>query len=73
LGEANEYVLGDVLGLTQAEIAELCQVNALGKTLEGAQTPSTVPLERQVELGWIVAQDADYQKFSSGAAVAGDP
>jgi crotonobetainyl-CoA:carnitine CoA-transferase CaiB-like acyl-CoA transferase len=33
LGEANEYILGDVLGLTPVEIAELCQVNALGQTL----------------------------------------
>jgi len=73
LGEANEYVLGDVLGLTPVEIAELCQVSALGKTLEGAQTPSTVPLDRQVELGWIVAQDANYQKFLSRAAGAGEP
>ena len=73
LGEANEYILQDVLGLTQAEIEQLRQSNALGQALEGTQVPSTVPLDRQVELGWIVAHDPDYREFLSSAAGTRDP
>jgi crotonobetainyl-CoA:carnitine CoA-transferase CaiB-like acyl-CoA transferase len=72
LGEANEHILRDVLGLTQSEIERLCQANALGQALEGSQVPLTVPLDRQVELGWIVAHDPDYQEFLSGISDSGE-
>jgi crotonobetainyl-CoA:carnitine CoA-transferase CaiB-like acyl-CoA transferase len=68
LGEANDYVLSEVLGLTSAEIEELHRANAVGRTLEGAPQPSTVPLERQVELGWIADHDPGYREHLRKAA-----
>ena len=53
LGEANGYVLGEVLGLPAGEITELGAQGVIGEQLEGAGVPNVVPLERQVELGWI--------------------
>ena len=58
LGEANDYVLAELLGLSTLEMEQLRQENAVGCTLEGAQIPPSVSLERQVELGWIVEHDA---------------
>ncbi len=60
LGEDNRYVLSQVLGLSDARIAELEASDAIGRKLAGAQTPSSVPLDRQVELGWTVDYDTDY-------------
>ena len=62
LGEDNRYVLSQVLGLADREIAELEASGAVGDTLAGAQTPSAVPLARQVELGWTVDYDEDYRQ-----------
>ena len=60
LGKDNQYVLSHVLGLSEPEIADLEAADAVGQRLAGAQTPSAVPLERQVELGWTVDYDTDY-------------
>ena len=60
LGEDNQYVLSQVLGLSDGEIAELEAADAVGQALTGASIPSAVPLDRQVELGWTVDYDADY-------------
>ena len=60
LGEDNRYVLSQVLGLSDGEIGELEAADAVGQALTGASTPSAVPLDRQVELGWTVDYDADY-------------
>jgi len=68
LGEDNQYVLSRVLGLSDPEIADLESADAVGQRLTGARTPSAVPLERQVELGWTVDYDTDYL-----ARVPGDP
>ena len=62
LGEDNRYVLSQVLGLGDGEIAELEGAGAVGETLAGAQTPSAVPLARQVELGWTVDYDEEYRQ-----------
>ena len=61
LGEDNRYVLSQVLGLGDDEIADLEAAEAVGTALAGAQTPSAVPLARQVQLGWTVDYDEDYQ------------
>jgi crotonobetainyl-CoA:carnitine CoA-transferase CaiB-like acyl-CoA transferase len=57
LGEANDYVLSRMLGLNDEEIQRLKDAGTVGDTLADAQTPSIVPLERQVELGWISGYD----------------
>ena len=63
LGEANDYTLRQVLGLGQAEIDELRREGVIGESLVGGGPAATVPLQRQVELGWIVEWDQDYQDF----------
>ncbi len=57
LGEANDYVLRRILGLGDEEIQGLKDAGTVGEKLADAQVPSTVPLERQVELGWISGYD----------------
>lgn len=63
LGEDNHYVLSQVLGMGQSEIEELQVAEAIGQTLSGAATPTSVPLDRQAELGWIVEYDPEYRQF----------
>ena len=53
MGEANEFVLGQMLGLTTDDIAQLRGDDIVGEELSGASTPNVLPLERQLELGWI--------------------
>ncbi len=60
LGEDNRYVLSQVIGLSDARIAELEAADAVGQRLTGAPPPAAVPLERQVELGWTVDYDTHY-------------
>ncbi len=62
LGEDNQHVLSSILGISESEIGELEASDAVGQSLAGAQTPSAVPLDRQVELGWTVAYDQDYRE-----------
>ncbi len=60
LGEDNRHILSDLLGLTASRIADLEAAEAIGQTLAGARIPASVPLDRQVELGWTVDYDAEY-------------
>ena len=60
LGEANEYVLGEVLGLSASEIGRLREDGVIGEELVGAGRPNVVPLDRQEELGWIAGYSPDY-------------
>lgn len=60
LGEENDLVLHQLLGLTEAQIQSLEQVDLIGKTPVGGTAPATVSLERQVELGWTVERDPDF-------------
>ncbi|MFQ6031172.1 MAG: CoA transferase, partial [Dehalococcoidia bacterium] len=62
LGEGNEYVLGTLLGLSGEEIGSLREEGVIGETLQGAVTPSSVSLDRQQELGWIVQHDPQYRE-----------
>ena len=61
LGEDNGHVLSDLLGLTDSRITALKAAEAIGQTLAGARIPASVPLDRQVELGWTVDYDDDYR------------
>ena len=59
MGEANEYVLEEMLGLSAQEIEQLQSDQVIGQELTGASTPAVIPLSRQAELGWIVSFQAD--------------
>ena len=61
LGEHNQYVLGEVLGLSANKIDALSQAGLIGESPLDGQPPSAVPLERQVELGWIVERDEEFR------------
>jgi benzylsuccinate CoA-transferase BbsF subunit len=73
LGEDNQYVLSQMLGLPQPQIDQLEQSDAVGQTLRGAQVPEAVPLDRQVELGWTVRYDSNYQRHTERLAERDDP
>jgi crotonobetainyl-CoA:carnitine CoA-transferase CaiB-like acyl-CoA transferase len=60
LGEANEYVLGELLGVDQARMQAFTEDWTIGNLPEGGGAPGSVPLDEQVEIGSIVAYDADY-------------
>ena len=53
LGEANEYALGELLGLPQARLDILTEQDVIGTRPIGGNSPSQVPMGTQVELGWI--------------------
>ncbi len=61
LGQENNLVLRQLLGLTEAEVRSLEREELIGKSPVGGRAPATVPLERQVELGWTVEIDPDFQ------------
>jgi crotonobetainyl-CoA:carnitine CoA-transferase CaiB-like acyl-CoA transferase len=67
LGEGNEYVLGEVMGLGADEIQALRDEGAIGEHPIGATTPGAVSLERQVELGWTVSYDPEFRQILGGA------
>ena len=60
LGEANEYVLGELLGVDQTRMKAFSEDWTIGNLPEGGGAPRSVPLYEQVEIGSIVAYDADY-------------
>ena len=53
LGEANSYVLEEILGLTASQVKSLRRDEVIGEELAGGAAPGVVPLQRQAELGWI--------------------
>ena len=61
MGEANQYILHEVLGRTEGDIQELRQERVVGERPVGGGPPLAVPLKRQVELGWIVERDEGHQ------------
>ena len=66
LGEDNGLILSDLLGLTHSRIADLESSDAVGQILTGANIPASIPLDRQVELGWTVDYDPDYPAHPPG-------
>ena len=62
LGEGNDYVLSRVLGLLTEEIDLLKREGVIGDHPTGGQAPSTVSLDRQLDLGWIVGYDPPHRE-----------
>ena len=60
LGEANGYVLGELLGVGEARLKQFAEDWIIGNLPEGGGAPGTVDLDEQVELGWIAEFDPDY-------------
>ena len=60
LGQDNEKVLVNLLGIQEEEERTLAENEVIGNRLLPAATPNVVPLARQKELGWI----ADFREES---------
>ncbi len=60
LGEANDYALRELLGLTAAAVAALEEQEVIGRAPIGGRAPSQLPMEAQVELGWVAAYDPGF-------------
>ncbi|MEK7807121.1 MAG: CoA transferase [Chloroflexota bacterium] len=63
LGEGNDYVLRQVLGLEPEVITKLRLEGVIGEAPVGGRPPASIPLEQQVQLGWTVEQDPEYRDF----------
>ncbi len=62
LGEANGYVLQEILGLDRTEVEDLEVQEVIGTRPIGGNAPGQVPMETQAELGWIAGYVADFEK-----------
>ena len=62
LGEANEYILGGLLGMYQGETQKLYRQGVTGTAPIGGAAPSSTPLADQVELGWIAGFDPQFDR-----------
>ena len=61
LGEANGYALREILGLTSGQLDVLAEQEIIGREPIGGRFPSQVPMDEQVELGWVAAFDPEYR------------
>ena len=61
LGEANDYALREVLGLSAEQVDALSEQEVIGVEPIGGRAPSQVPLWEQVELGWVAAFDPEFK------------
>ena len=61
LGEANDYALRELLGLPTEQVDALAEQEVIGVQTIGGRAPSQVPLDAQVELGWVAAFDQDFE------------
>lgn len=62
LGEANDYVLKKVLGLSETEVAAMAGQEIIGSVPVGVRAPNPVPQAEQLRLSRIAALDRDYRK-----------
>jgi crotonobetainyl-CoA:carnitine CoA-transferase CaiB-like acyl-CoA transferase len=62
LGEANDYVLRDLLGLGETEVAAMARKNIIGSLPVDAPVPTPVPVADQLRLGRLVELDSQYRK-----------
>ena len=60
LGEANDYALRDLLGLTTRQVDALAEQEIIGHQPIGGRAPSQVPMDEQVELGWVAAFNPNF-------------
>ena len=60
LGEANDYVLGEILGIDPVIRRRFAEKCIIGDLPDGGRAPIQVPLDEQVKLGWIADFEADY-------------
>ena len=61
LGEANGYALREILGLTPERMGALADQSIIGVEPIGGRPSAQVPLETQVELGWVAAYDPGFK------------
>ncbi len=61
LGEANDYALREILGLSAVQMEALAEQEVIGDEPIGGRAPSQVPMDAQVELGWVAAFDPDFK------------
>ena len=61
LGEANDYALREVLGLSAERVEALVEQEVIGAEPIGGREPSQVPLDGQVALGWVAAFDPEFK------------
>lgn len=61
LGEANDYALREILGLSAAQVDALAELEVIGVEPIGGRASSQAPLEEQVELGWVAAFDPEFK------------
>ena len=61
LGEANDYALREILGLSAEQVDTLAEQELIGVEPIGGRAPSQVRLDAQVELGWVAAFDPDFK------------
>ena len=61
LGESNDYALRELLGMPEDVVKTLEEQSILGTEPIGGRSPSQLPLESQVELGWVAAFDPDFK------------
>lgn len=62
LGEHNEYVFGDLLGIDQGEIAKMYETNAIGKDPINPGSAKPTNLAKQIEQGVGSGIDPDYRQ-----------
>ena len=62
LGEHNEYVLSELLGIDEADIARMYETNAIGKEPVNPGSARGTNLEKQIAEGVIAGIDPDYRK-----------
>ena len=61
LGEANDYALREILGLSAVQVEALAEQEVIGVEPIGGRAPSQVPMDAQVELGWVAAFDPEFK------------
>ena len=66
LGEANDYALREIMGLSPERIDSLSEQDIIGTQPIGGRAPSQVPMDTQAELGWIAGYVPDFEGRPSG-------